>query len=103
MLTPNVSVTALRVLAVNSLKSSLDDMGGVLCSIVGYEFGASNVWLCGSDMDKYCKSQPVIEKARVIFGKGNVRANLKGIPDVFTSKEALQKLLYPTQREWGTR
>ena len=68
----------------------------VRCSIVGHADGALDEWLYDDALDKYCESQPVIERACVVFGRDNVRANLKGIPDVFSDKKSIREMLYPT-------
>lgn len=71
----------------------------IRCSIVGHADGAPNEWLFGDQLDKYCKEpHSVINQARAVFGRENVRANLKGIPDVFESQEAVRQMLYPD--EW---
>ncbi|MGN0833898.1 MAG: hypothetical protein ACI4RD_09670 [Kiritimatiellia bacterium] len=79
-------------------RTTRDRTGSVLCSVIGYGANAPNKWLYGDELNEYCESQPVIRRACAVFGKGHVRANLKGIPDVFTSKASIKEIFYPTRR-----
>lgn len=76
-------------------RSTRNGGSGIRCSIVGHADGAPNEWLFGDRLDEYCEEHSVINRVRAVFGRENVRANLKGIPDVFESREAVRQMLYP--------
>ncbi|PBB06466.1 hypothetical protein CKW00_03825 [Salimicrobium humidisoli] len=77
---------------------------GVKCSIVNFDPDGEDRWLDGEELEAFLKDHPssgctdVGESAIELFGRKNVRAYLKGIPNVFmengaVSKEKVKKML----------
>ncbi len=82
------------------------------CSVVGFVSGADDKWISGEDMYSYVEEMEkdgrkedvrCIRNAMTVFGKENVRAYMKGVPNVFRdfSEQSVRSLMFPSDTESG--
>lgn len=76
--------------------------GRVFCSFVGYEPNAKNHWLVGDELNPYLEDldnsdkRDTIKTLAEIFGRNNIRANLKGFPDSISDEKSMKELFIPS-------